>query len=415
MPLPGEPIEVVSGGAEIRHPAIASTGATALVVWERADENQIYGARLAADGTLLDATPLAIIPGNTPDVAAVGDRFLVISSHEPINHIRYPTVARVSAADGTILDAPFTIGGNHAVDPHVVGMADHWLAVWERNPTHDNTTPYGMAAFIDHDGNAGSAFYISSGTQPLPTAAAAPDTALFVFPEGGVSGLDMFARRILDGGGFLDAVDLTVAAADKDQRAPAAGWDGAVFLTAWVDNRADTGPGAQTVGDLYAARVTTDGTVLDPGGFAVAAETQPETHPFAGGAGGMGILGGSLLLNEAPFGTYRVGYRLTNQRPTAADDPAPAFARALGVHPNPFNPRTVVSFTLSRDAAVALKIYDTRGRRVRGLFAGRLTGGRHSLSWDGRDDAGRNLNSGLYLLRLEGDGPPRSARCTLLR
>jgi hypothetical protein len=415
-PLPGEPIVVASGGQEIRRPTIASTGSHTLVVWEDAELNRIFGVRLLADGTVLDAAPLDLLPGNTPDVAAVGDRFLVISSHEPFNHVRYPTVARVDALTGALLDAPFTIGSSYAVEPHVVGLADRWLAVWERNPTHDNPTPFGEAAFVREDGVALNDFSISSGAQPLPTAAATPDTAAFVFPEGSESqALDVYARRILAGGGFLDAGDVLLAGEAGFQRAPAAAWSGDVFLATWVDNRADTAPGAQTVGDLYAARLGSDGQVFDLGGFPVFASPLPEAQPFAGGADGLGLLGGAVMKTE-PFAAYRISYRILNQPLTGSPErEAPRVSSLLGARPNPFNPRTTVAFELARSAHVTLRVYDARGRLLRSLHDGTLPAGRHALAWDGRDDAGRGLGSGVYLLRLEGDGVLETRRCTLVR
>ncbi|MBD3219739.1 T9SS type A sorting domain-containing protein [bacterium] len=95
-------------------------------------------------------------------------------------------------------------------------------------------------------------------------------------------------------------------------------------------------------------------------------------------------------------------------RPTRA-------VRLVGAEPNPFNPRTSVVFTLERSTHVVLRVHDVRGRLVRTLHEGSLPAGRHQLDWDGRDDAGHALGSGVYLLRLEGDGATRTRRCTLVR
>jgi len=71
-----------------------------------------------------------------------------------------------------------------------------------------------------------------------------------------------------------------------------------------------------------------------------------------------------------------------------------------GSHPNPFNAATTLVFSLPTDGTVSLRIYDLAGRLVRNLDTGRLTAGRHEMTWDGRDDAGRTAASGAYLLRL---------------
>jgi flagellar hook assembly protein FlgD len=83
--------------------------------------------------------------------------------------------------------------------------------------------------------------------------------------------------------------------------------------------------------------------------------------------------------------------------------------------PNPFNPSTIIPLTLPAAATVHLHIYDVGGRRVRSLHDGPLAAGVHRVLWDGRDDAGRELASGVYLIRLEGAGPALTQRVILLR
>jgi len=72
--------------------------------------------------------------------------------------------------------------------------------------------------------------------------------------------------------------------------------------------------------------------------------------------------------------------------------------------PNPFNPSTTIQFSVpgmaSDEALVELVVFDVQGRLVRSLLAERLSAGDHSIVWDGRDDAGRMVSSGLYLYRL---------------
>ena len=63
--------------------------------------------------------------------------------------------------------------------------------------------------------------------------------------------------------------------------------------------------------------------------------------------------------------------------------------------PNPFNPRTVITFHLARKQSVSLKIYDARGRLVRRLLEETREAGRHSMVWDGCDDGGDGCCGGL--------------------
>ena len=69
-------------------------------------------------------------------------------------------------------------------------------------------------------------------------------------------------------------------------------------------------------------------------------------------------------------------------------------------YPNPFNPSTTISFN-SRDAGMAnLRIYNMKGQLVRELHSGAITSGTNSLVWDGTDDSGKLVATGLYLYRL---------------
>jgi len=74
--------------------------------------------------------------------------------------------------------------------------------------------------------------------------------------------------------------------------------------------------------------------------------------------------------------------------------------RYEGSHPNPFNARTTLVFSVPADGMASLRIYDLAGRLVRTLHSGRLAAGQHRVTWDGRDDAGRDSASGAYLIRL---------------
>lgn len=83
--------------------------------------------------------------------------------------------------------------------------------------------------------------------------------------------------------------------------------------------------------------------------------------------------------------------------------------------PNPFNPATVISFEIDEDSPVRLDIYDMAGERVRRLLDGALGAGRHAVTWDGKDQGGTALASGIYLYRIESGGFEDVRRMTLLR
>ncbi len=83
--------------------------------------------------------------------------------------------------------------------------------------------------------------------------------------------------------------------------------------------------------------------------------------------------------------------------------------------PNPFNPETVIEYQLSTTGEVELAIYDVVGRHVRTLRQERQNAGTHNAIWDGRDNRGRAVASGIYLYRLVFGNQIEVRRMVLLR
>ncbi len=83
--------------------------------------------------------------------------------------------------------------------------------------------------------------------------------------------------------------------------------------------------------------------------------------------------------------------------------------------PNPFNPSASIGFDLVSDTHARLAVYSIDGRKVRELVSGTLRGGAHTVSWDGRDDAGKPVSSGVYLYRLEAGGKSEARKMLLMR
>jgi len=101
--------------------------------------------------------------------------------------------------------------------------------------------------------------------------------------------------------------------------------------------------------------------------------------------------------------------------PASAVDLAPLAALVLTAAPNPFNPRTDLSFAVPRAGRVRLEILDVRGRRVAALVDADLPAGRHAARWTGADQAGRAQAAGVYFARLEQAGSQVVARLVLVR
>jgi len=105
---------------------------------------------------------------------------------------------------------------------------------------------------------------------------------------------------------------------------------------------------------------------------------------------------------------------LSNTVTSAGGPPAPALTLEQNV-PNPFNPSTVIAWTLHRSGPVALRVFGIRGELVRTLASGDAGAGDYSAVWDGRDDRGRRVASGIYFYRLETPDAVRSRSMVLLK
>ncbi len=76
-------------------------------------------------------------------------------------------------------------------------------------------------------------------------------------------------------------------------------------------------------------------------------------------------------------------------------------------YPNPFNPTTTIAFELANGASTRIRIFDVSGRLVRELVPASYFGpGQHERVWNGQDDEGRQVSTGVYFYRLEAGVAP---------
>ena len=101
---------------------------------------------------------------------------------------------------------------------------------------------------------------------------------------------------------------------------------------------------------------------------------------------------------------------------TGVDDGDPVHVNSLGQNtPNPFNPVTTIRFSLAEKGHVRVAVYDVDGRQVRVLVDEEREAGPHSLTWDGKNDAGQGLASGVYFVRYRAGTDSFWRKAALLR
>ena len=84
-------------------------------------------------------------------------------------------------------------------------------------------------------------------------------------------------------------------------------------------------------------------------------------------------------------------------------------------YPNPFNPVTNIAFSLAKYSLVDLKIVDINGRQIRQLLKNDFAAGRHGVNWNGTNDLGVAVGSGIYFIILLAEGKVMNQKLSLIR
>jgi len=255
-------------------PSVATAGTSSLVVWR--ELNAIVGGRVTRAGTVLDPHGIAIASdeGSNPDVAAGSSQYLV--AWTTAHGIR---AARLSPTGKLLDQVPIAVRDGLAGAPSVAVAFDgtNYRVAWNEIDVPANRHDI-LASRVSTAGAVLDATPITVSDAAFDQLA--PDVAfdgsnyLVVWQDFRGSTRDVYASRVSPAGVVLDPSGLAVSTASRDQTSPAVVWGGTEYLVAWSDARA--GPGKQ---DLYAARVSADGVVLDPSGFAVSVAAFNQADP----------------------------------------------------------------------------------------------------------------------------------------
>ena len=106
---------------------------------------------------------------------------------------------------------------------------------------------------------------------------------------------------------------------------------------------------------------------------------------------------------------------ITGEPVSVEDEMLPAVTELRRNYPNPFNPDTIIEFSLKEEAEVRIVVYNLKGHMVRTLQDGIMKAGNHRLHWDGTDNRGRSLSSGVYLYRMTAGDYDKTNRMILVK
>jgi hypothetical protein len=277
----GIPVSTASNGEA--EPKLAFDGTNYLVVWDDSPGSfpTVHGARVAPDGTVLDPSGIAISPvtqtwATTPSVASDGTTFMVVWADGQAPWGGATSGARVSS-DGVVLDpsgisistrggsGSIAFDGTNYLVPSVAGQ--YYADEGDLYATRVTTG----GGVIDPDGlRIGRQ---APSEQVGPAVASSGTDFLAVWQDYRAGNADIYAARVTESGQSLDGTGIPVAVGGEQQVNPTVTFDGSNYLVVWEVRQ------SARAADLYGARVSRTGTVLDPGGFLISAGTGIQGDP----------------------------------------------------------------------------------------------------------------------------------------
>mgnify|MGYP001824098225 FL=1 len=176
-------------------------------------------------------------------------------------------------------------------------------------------------------------------------------------------------------------------------------------------------PAAEDIEAIFAQRIAGDGTIWWQDGGVPLCDDPGYTAPrgqriLPDGTGGAVVTWYNIFAPVGIFAQRINGQGNTPPTDTGQNPPAPIFARN---YPNPFNPSTTIEFGIPEASHVDLRVYDVAGRLVRTLLNERTEAGNHEVVWNGTDESGSTVSSGVYFYRLIADEVTVTRKMVLLR
>ena len=298
-------IPVSTAAVNEQHPSVVSDGTNFFVAWEDARNGalDLYGSRISAAGSVLNPTGIPISTATNiqrnPDVAYNGTNYLVAWEDLRTGGANIDA-ARVSTA-GTVLDATGIGVSTLATveqEPSVASDGTGFLIGWT-DLRAGAAVPRIIAARLNSAGTLLDASGIPVSGTNIGTQATLTfnGTNYFAAWRGGTG---IVGARVSPAGSVLDATRIPISTAPDDQNSPSTARLGTDILVVWRDRRFGTNY------DLYAARVTSTGTVRDTSGFSVSAGSTDEGTPDLVNRAGNPAVNGVVydVLSPAPSKSF---------------------------------------------------------------------------------------------------------------
>ncbi|MBN1695018.1 T9SS type A sorting domain-containing protein [candidate division WOR-3 bacterium] len=267
-------------------PSIDFDGTNYFVAWDDGRTSSafdIYGTRIDTGGNVLNASGIAISTAtdiqSSPSVSFDGTNYLV-TWHDRRDGSDYDIYgARVNTSGVVHEPTGIHISGLDVqqLTPTVVSYSGQWLVAWRDNRNGGYTDIYGSRISASGTVTDTDGILIASSAQAQGKPAVSSDGTnyLVVWEEnrGGGPPFDIYGMRVDASGKQLDEDAIPISTSTGSQQYPAVAFDNdSIYLVVWQDDRSGTN-------DIYGARVSTSGNVLDPPGIAISTATGRQQFP----------------------------------------------------------------------------------------------------------------------------------------
>ena len=312
-------------------PDVAFNGTNYLLVWEDYrnftngnSSTDLYGTRMTAAGAVLDPNGIAIATGTNvqynPAVAALNGNWFVAWQDYRFTASAYDIYGTRVSAGGVVMEPAGILvcsNADYQVDPRVTANNTNWFVVWadarDYAVANHNYDLYGArinaaGTVLDPGG-----FPISTEIkdQTNPWNGWDGNNFLVTWSDMRNSGINqIYASRVAPNGAVLDPAGIQISPTSTAQVDSTIAFNGTNYLIAWKDSRSNALSGA----DIYAARLTPAGTVLDANGFVVCSASGDQLEPVAASIGG----GDFLVAWEDARSLSTNGYDIYAARVTGA-------------------------------------------------------------------------------------------------
>jgi len=369
------------------HPKVTFGGSYYMAAWR----GSICRARIDQSGILLDTSSVAISGRfwTRPSIASGGDKYLITADNTS------DVIGIILNQSGSVVNTFPIASFGHDQSSRSAYNGSNYLVVWQNYIYPDNDI-YGT--LVDTTGLVlqpdGIQICANEDDQIYPSAASDGTNYLVVWQDNLDPPNNIWGARLDSSGTLIDTVAIPISLAEGDQKYPAIAFDGNDYVVVWQDNRNGIDY------DIYGARVSTNGTVIDS--FAVSNAIGNQLSPDIAYSSHNQVLvvysGWTSDYEGKLYDCMRIWGRFLESISGIEDQQSEIVTeyRLEQCYPNPFNPSTTIQYSIKERSSVELILYDILGRQVEILVKEEQDAGYYKLNFN----AGR-LASGVYLYRIQ--------------